>query len=302
VQIVKGSDPIEVRHPIFLIFGQPGIGKTSLGFSMADPLLLDFDHGVHRAVNRRDAGRIEAWADAEEVTDSAAVLAPYTSVVVDTVGRALDQLGTDIGRKEPKKMQGGNLTQQGWGTLKNRFRGWSTHLRNQGKDVLFIAHDKEDKDGDLRIVRPDITGGSFGEVMKIADFVGYLYMAGTQRILDFNPTDRWIGKNPAGWEPKKLPPPHEAKDFMLELYAQGRAALGKIGEENAKVVDVLADWQKQIGGLKTPDECTKTRNDINTLPAVLASQVKRLLKDRVEVLGFAWDKKADKFVAKDAAA
>jgi hypothetical protein len=90
--------------------------------------------------------------------------------------------------------------------LKNRFRQHVATLRSLGKDVLLIAHDKEDKDGDTRIVRPDIVGGSYGEVMKVADFVGYVYMSGKDRILDFNPTDRWIGKNPAGWKPFVVPP------------------------------------------------------------------------------------------------
>jgi hypothetical protein len=99
-------------------------------------------------------------------------------------------------------------------------------LRGLGKDVLLIAHDKEDKDGDTRIVRPDIVGGSYAEVMKVADFVGYLQMSGKDRVLDFNPTDRWIGKNPAGWAPFKLPPVAKAQEFMAELFDEGPEALG----------------------------------------------------------------------------
>ena len=95
----------------------------------------------------------------------------------------------DIAEKEPKKAPGGNLSQQGWGTLKTRFRTWVGQVRAMGKDMLLVSHDKEDKDGDTRIVRPDIVGGSYAEVMKVADFVGYLQMSGKDRVLDFNPTD-----------------------------------------------------------------------------------------------------------------
>jgi hypothetical protein len=214
MRIIKAVDAIPVEHPVFLIFGQPGICKSSLGYSTKDPLLLDFDKGAHRAANRRDSLVIDTWKDVIELMDSPDALEPYASLTVDTVGRCLDVMTAHIAATDPKKAPGGNLSQQGWGVLKNTFRTWIANLRTKGKDVLLIAHDKEDKDGDTRVVRPDIVGGSYGEVMKVADFVGYAYMNGRERVLDFNPTDRWIGKNPAGWAPFKVPPVGKAQDFM----------------------------------------------------------------------------------------
>ena len=43
LRIVRATEPIPVDHPVLLLFGQPGIGKTSLAFSAKRPLLLDFD-------------------------------------------------------------------------------------------------------------------------------------------------------------------------------------------------------------------------------------------------------------------
>jgi hypothetical protein len=195
VKIISGLEAIPVAHPVFLIFGQPGIGKSSLGYSLPDPLALDFDKGAHRAANRRDTLVIDSWKDVDELMESRRAR-PLRGLTVDTVGRCLDVMTAHIAATDPKKAPGGNLSQQGWGVLKNELPAWMASLRAKGKDVLLIAHDKEDKDGDVRIVRPDIVGGSYGEVMKVADFVGYLYMNGRNRVLDFNPTDRWIGKNP----------------------------------------------------------------------------------------------------------
>jgi len=201
MRIIKAIDAIPVDHPVFLLFGQPGIGKSSLGYSAKDPLCLDFDRGAHRAANRRDTLVIDQWEDVIELMENRDALAPYSTIVTDTVGRCLDVMTAHIAKTDPKKAPGGNPTLQGWGQLKNNFRTWVSAMRSLGKDVLLIAHDKEDKDGDTRVVRPDIAGGSYGEVMKVADFVGYMYMSGKDRVLDFNPTDRWIGKNPAGWTP-----------------------------------------------------------------------------------------------------
>ena len=298
LRIIKATEPITVEHPVFLIFGQPGIGKSSLGYSCHDPLLLDYDKGAHRAVNRRDTLAIDTWADVAELVAHPEVLAPYSTVVKDTVGRCLDVITADIAATDPKKAPGGNLSQQGWGVLKNRFRSHMAALRALGKDVLLVAHDKEDKDGDTRIVRPDIVGGSYSEVMKIADFVGYLYMSGKDRVLDFNPTDRWIGKNPAGWQPFKLPPVEKAQTFMKDLFDRGREALGKISAASAEIATVVDDWREQIETFTSAEECTRAVSEIQKLPTVSQAQVKRLLMDKAKALEFAWDAKKKAFVEK----
>lgn len=295
MRIIRATDPIPVQHPVFLIFGQPGICKSSLGYSAKDPLLLDFDKGAHRAANRRDSLVIDTWKDVIELMESGDALDPYGAITVDTVGRCLDVMTAHIAATDPKKAPGGNLSQQGWGVLKNNFRSWMSALRTKGKDVLLIAHDKEDKDGETRIVRPDIVGGSYGEVMKIADFVGYAYMNGRDRVLDFNPTDRWIGKNPAGWKPFAVPPVAKAQTFMADLFDQGRAALGAISEASAKVALAVEEWREQIDTFKTPEEHTAAIEGMNALSPTLAPQVKKLLADHAKALGFTFDTKAKAF-------
>lgn len=297
LHIIKSTESIPVEHPVFLIFGQPGIGKSSLGYSGRDSLLLDFDQGSHRAANRKDTLAINTWADVAELTEAGDVLEPYGTLTVDTVGRCLDLMAVDIIAKDPKAGRGGSLSIQGWGVLKTRFRSWITQLRALGKDVILIAHDKEDKDGDTRIVRPDIAGGSYGEVMKVADFVGYLYMRGKDRILDFSPTDRWVGKNPAGWAPFQVPPVGKATDFMALRIADGRDALGAISEQSAKVAGQVEGWREAIDTYSTPEEFTRAIPETNGLPPVAAPQVKKLLMDRATALGFTFDKKAKAFVA-----
>jgi hypothetical protein len=302
VKIIKGTEAITVEHPVFCWFGQPGIGKSSLGYSTSDPLLLDFDSGAHRAANRRDTLAIGSWADVVELMETRGALDPYQTIVVDTVGRCLDVMTADIIAGTPKLGPNGNLSQQGWGVLKTRFRTWIASLRTLGKDVALIAHDKEDKDGDSRVIRPDIVGGSYGEVMKVADFVAYVYMAGKERVMDFNPTDRWVGKNPAGWKPFHVPPVAKAQSFMADLFTQGRQALGSISEASAKVAQQIDGWREAIDAFTTPGECTDAIPEINTLSPVAAPQVKKLLMDRAKALHFTFDTSAKAFVAPELAA
>jgi DNA replication protein DnaC len=62
LKIIKSSEPIKVERLNVCIYGQPGAGKSSLAFTAAAPLLLDFDEGAHRAANRKDSVRVTAWS------------------------------------------------------------------------------------------------------------------------------------------------------------------------------------------------------------------------------------------------
>lgn len=297
MKIIRATEAIPVEHPVFMLFGQPGICKSSLGYSTRDGLTLDFDKGAHRAANRTDTLVIDKWADVIELMDSADALEPYASLTVDTVGRCLDVMITHLAAADPKKFPGGNPSQQGWGVLKNTFRTWMSQLRAKGKDVLLIAHDKEDKDGDTRVVRPEIVGGSYAEVMKVSDFVGYCYMNGRERVLDFNPTDRWIGKNPAGWKPLVIPPVAKAQTFMADLFDQGREALGAISEESAQVTAEVANWRTMIENISKAEECTAFVEKVNAIPRpVVKAPVKVLLMDRSKALGLTYDVAKKAFV------
>lgn len=298
MHIIKATESIPVEHPVFMIFGQPGIGKSSLGYSCDHVLALDFDKGAHRAANRRDTLVIDTWKDIEDLMASPEVLEPYHALAVDTVGRCLDVLTAHLAKQDPKKFPGGVPGLQGWGALKNHFRQWIAALRGLGKDVLLIAHDREDKDGDTRIVRPDIVGGSYAEVMKVADFVGYLQMSGKDRVLDFNPTDRWIGKNPAGWAPFKLPPVAKSTEFMAQLFAKGREALGALSDESALLMRQVDTWRATIAAYTEPAQFTDAVALVNAIDApIVQAQARKLLWDAATAKSFAYDKKAKQFTA-----
>lgn len=289
LRIIRGEDRIPVDHPVMLIFGQPGIGKSSLGYSAGDVLLLDCDQGAHRAVNRRDTLAISSWADIEALLDTPHALANYTKLAIDTVGRAIDLLTLDIIHESPKYARDGNLTQQGWGVLKSRFRTFLARVRAMEKDLLLIAHGREDKDGDVTQVRPDIQGGSYGEVLKSADFVGYLAMVGKHRVLDFSPSDRWVGKNPAGWRPLQVPPIAKATRMLAELFDEGRQALGDISEDAAKVLQQVQSWKGAIPGYATVEDVNRAFQTLTTSSPMVQAQVKPLLHDRAKALGLIAD-------------
>jgi len=236
LKITRAADPITVDRLNMVIYGPPGIAKTSLAFTASRPLLLDFDNGSHRAANRKDVVRVTDWSDVAGIT--AEDLAPFDTVVVDTAGRALDVLTVDIIRANPKHGRGGALTLQGYGELKSRFGSFLKLLNSFGKDVVLIAHMDEQRNGDDVIERLDVQGGSKGEIYKAADAMGRLVIVDGKRWLRFSPTDAAFGKNPGQLEP--LAVPHfESPDFagfLAGVIQQTKDRLNELTEEQREAV------------------------------------------------------------------
>ena len=194
LKIVRASDPLPVTQVVLCVYSQPGLGKTSLAFTAADPLLLDCDKGAYRAANRKDSVLTPDWNAMATLTPEE--LTPYKTVILDTAGRALDLLTADIIRQNPKMGRGGALTLQGFGELKSRFAAYLRMLRTLGKDVVLIAHMDEQRNGDDTIERLDIQGSSKTEIYKSVDAMGRIVLRGADRSIDFNPRENAFGKNP----------------------------------------------------------------------------------------------------------
>jgi hypothetical protein len=286
LRIIKSAEPIKVERLNVCIYGQPGAGKTSLAFTADAPLLLDFDRGAHRAANRRDSVRVESWNDVADLT--ADDLKPYRTVVVDTAGRALDVLTTDIIRRNPKAGRGGALTLQGYGTLKAEFVAWLKQLNSLGKDVLLIAHMDEQRNGDDIIERLDVQGGSKGEIYKAADAMGRVAVKGGARTINFNPTEAAFGKNPGHLEAQTIPHPDDNPQFLAEVIQSIKDRLNALTAEQTAAQGAVVRWRESIAAMETADDFNAARAQV----AKESDAVKSMFGDRLEALGLAWDKAA----------
>lgn len=299
LNILKATDPVTIDTLTVLVYGDPGAGKTSLAFSAASPLLLDFDKGAYRSAFRQDSVPIQSWTDIVGLDEKA--LEPYSTVIVDTAGRCLDVLAADIMREEPNyKTRHGQLTLQGYGALKGRFAAWMESLRSTGKDVVLIAHGKEERKGDDLIIRPDMTGGSYGEVFKLADAIGYLWMRGNVRTLEWDPQERAVGKNPAQLPVTEVPDLHQNPDFLAELMATIKKAMGTISEQGLEVREAVDEWRQKIESSKSAkalngvvSEIASTNGD---MPDSARKQLKALVGQRSRDLGLGWDAEKKAFL------
>lgn len=300
LRITKATDTIEVKTITACIYAGPGRGKSTLGFTANAPLLLDFDHGAYRAGKRGDSVQIQSWADISSIT--ADDLAPFSTLVIDTAGRALDLLSATIIRENPKMGRGGSLTLQGFGELKSRFIGWLGFVRSFGIDIVLISHSDEKQQGDEMLERLDIQGGSKNEIYKVADTMGRLYIEGGRRMLNFNPTDTAFGKNPARLEPMEVPHWDAAPNFLGDVLARVKSELNKQSAAQVETASLLADWKAKIGEAKTAEDFNKLVTETQGADERVRTNVKRVLTSTAKAAGFEFDKKAGAFVAQKKAA
>lgn len=295
LKITKAAEPIRVERLNVALYGQPGIGKTSLAFTAASPLLLDFDRGSYRAANRRDVVQVAQWSDVAEM--SADDLSDYKTVIVDTAGRALDVLTADIIRRNPKAGRGGALTLQGYGTLKAEFTAWLKLVNGMGKDVILVAHMDEQRNGDEIIERLDVQGGSKGEIYKAADAMGRIVMRDGKRRLLFSPTDAAFGKNPGQLEPLDIPHPDKAPEFLAGVIAQIKDKLNAQTAEQTAAAEELAAWRDIIGDLNDAEDFNDKLQGVKAAPK--AAQA--LFASAATAKGLHFDKKACAYRATEAA-
>jgi hypothetical protein len=296
--IVSPSDPIPVKHLCVLLYGQPGSRKTSLAQTTDHPITFAFDPGIYRAHGRKAAVFFDSWADVVKFDTS-----PYKTVVVDTIGMCLDKLAAAIIAESPKNgNRMGGLSLPGFGALKESFKQWVALVRDRGQDLVFVAHEKAEKNGDEPYYCPDIVGGSYNTLMNVCDAVGYLHFEAGRRVIDFAPTDRFMAKVPP-WDRDShiaLPDFSKSPTFLADLIAEAKASMGRVSAASAEVSKTVKEW---ADWLADPDVGLADVNaklpDLSKLDKAAKAQVWGLIEKEAAECMWDFDKATKTFVQRN---
>ena len=198
--LIKKPSELSVKGTLsVLIYGQPGIGKTTFGVSAPDAVLFDYDGGVQRINGAHQVPTLQptSWEDTNAALKEIAEEMPEVkTIVIDTVGKMLDFMSAYIIKNDPKMgMRDGSLSLKGYGVRKTMFVNFIKNLALMGKNVVFIAHEREDKRNETIIKRPEIGGSSQGDLIKELDLVGYMSACGKDRVISFDPHEEYYAKN-----------------------------------------------------------------------------------------------------------
>lgn len=298
-RVIEQDQEIQVKNPPVLIYGEPWAGKTSLAQTAENPITLDFDRGIQRSQFRKRALDMDTFADAI-AAEEAGVFKGHRTIVVDTVGHMLDSLSREIiGESGKFGSLDKGLFRDGWTLLKNRFAQWVNRQRAKGFQIVLLAHEKEDKEGEKRFYRPAITGGSYAFVMQMCDVVGSVYYHGRDRAFDCCPSDMRFGKNPAKWPPILLPNYDDQPLFLQGLIVEAAAALGKLSQSSAQAAKAVGEWRREIESWDDLDKINARLKDLSPLVNGVKKQVWHMLVQQAARLKGEFDRAAKKFVPKE---
>jgi len=303
--LIKKASELNINDKIkALIYGQAGMGKTTLALSAPTPLLLDFDNGVHRVnyahLKNVDTVQISSYQDFLDVLNNED-LSPYETFVIDTGGKALDYMSDYIIKRNPKMGKAsGTLTLQGYGERKVEFSALVKRISQMGKHIIFVAHRDTKTEGDDTRYIPQFGGSSYDSLVTELDLVGYMEANGRERTITFDPTSRNDGKNtcnlPSVMKVPKIVDdngkPTAENDFMkskvMNAYENRLASRKLEADAYNKLIEELKENIDFINSKESADEFVSRIEKFEHVGNSKAVASK-LLGDKTKALGLVWN-------------
>lgn len=294
----------ENKKFVVILYGSPGIGKTTLAFSAPKPILVDFDKGVSRVkvYHRKDTIMCSNYK--EVLSDIASpAIKDYETIVIDTGGSFVTYLQDWAMKENPavNTQKNGAISLKGFGAVKAEFIHFSNYVRDiLNKNLIYIFHSVEEKDKEGNPTQRLLCEGSARNlVWQPADLGGYIQMIGNKRTISFTPEQEFFAKGCYGIEGRKEIPtlsPTDKNDFLTRLFEEAKENLKKESEVflpvKQKYEEVMEQAKDIVEAAQTADDVNKAVEELQKLDHALTSKKESalLLHEKATSLGLTYDK------------
>lgn len=296
-----------------IIYGSPGVGKTTLALSAPNPVLIDFDDGVSRVRASHRAPTIVCSTYEEVLTDiDSPEMKDFDTIIIDTGGSFVTFLKDWAFRNKPdaKTKSGQFNSLKGFGYVKNEFAAFTDKIKTVlKKNVIYVFHSVEqaDKDGNP-IQRLMCEGSCRNTVWNPCDFGGYVQMIGNKRMICFSPTQEYFAKGThgiTGEMPLPVLTDGTPNDFMTKLFEKARQSIIAENEayapQKAKYEEVMGDIHTIIENVIDMDSANLALDTISNLDHALTSKKEAgaMLNAKAKELGLKYSKEVGAYIEKE---
>ncbi|WP_321437293.1 ATP-binding protein [uncultured Bacteroides sp.] len=306
MSLIKKSNELVISSIVkMMIYGQPGMRKTTTALSAPKPLLLDFDNGVKRVnmshLEGVDIVQITTWNDVSEVLNED--LSSYQTIVVDTIGKMMDYIiSFKCGTRQPQIRD--------WGGINAEFSGFVRNLSGLNKNIIFVAHRDTRKEGDDTVFIPALREKSYNSIVTELDLLGYMEARSEngriKSTITFDPTNRNDGKNTCNLPSiMEIPTILDSKgnptgknNFITEkIITPYVSMLAAKKVETEKYEKVLSEIKEQINFITDEVSANDFVDRIDTFDHVGSSKqmAGQLLSIKVKALGLKYNKEIKKY-------
>lgn len=296
-----------------LLYGAPGVGKTTLALSAPDPIIIDFDRGMSRVKAQHRKTAIFCDTYEEVITDiKSPEVSDCQTLIIDTGGSFVTFLQDWAMRTNPtvNRQKNGAISLKGFGAVKSEFSRFTSMVKDvMNKNIIYVFHSQEqqDKDGNAQ-QRLMCEGAAKNIVWTPCDFGGYVQMIGDQRVICFSPEQEFFAKGCHGINGKYTIPnlgDADSNDFLTRIFDKAKANIEAENEAFAPIRErydkTMIQVQDIIENIVDAETANAAVSSIPALEHVLTSEkeARAMLKAKTDELGLKYTKSGG-YVPKEA--
>ena len=288
-----------------ILYGSPGVGKTTLALSAPDPVLIDFDRGVSRVRAQHRKPTIVCKTYEEVLADvQSPEMERFQTVVIDTGGSFITFLKDWAMRKKGAVQKNGEFNSlKGFGFVKNEFNSFTDYVKTVlNKNVIYVFHAQEQQDKDGNPTQRLMCEGSVrNTVWNPCDFGGYVQMVGNKRVVGFTPEQEYFAKGTHGITGRIELPELDSStpnDFMTRLFEQAQRNIAAEKEVYAPqrqayelAMDQINDILATVVDAKTATEAVEELQNVDHA-MTSRKEASALLTAKAKELGLRYSKDA----------
>ena len=282
-----------------IIYGLPGVGKTTLAASAPKPIVIDCDRGMKR-VNpeyRCDISNVSSYKDLLE--DVKSLGNEYETIIIDTGGSLIELMKEWAMDTEPtatKKNGGFSIT--GYGFVKSEFLRLSAELRKK-YNTIFIFHAAKEKQEEEFFYDLIVEGAAKTLVWQPADLGAYFFIQNGKRYMGFTPTANYSAKSAYGISGIVEVPElsgGEPNVFLTKLFEKVRANIKSeteaIAPKHTAYESAMSCGRELVAAINHAADVEPCLEAISNIEHALSSEkeIKALVKERLKELGITYNK------------